>query len=93
VDHRTSTSPRQAGSNSATATTMSPASEDGAGVFYRAAEVLQSQHGVDEMAAYEMMVNEAAAAGTSVREVAHALVNDSSPNLSDQQLPSPRRSS
>jgi hypothetical protein len=45
------------------------------------------------MDAYEIMVNEAAAAGTSVREVAHALCNDSSCNLSDQQLPSPRRES
>jgi hypothetical protein len=45
------------------------------------------------MDAYEIMVNEAAAAGTSVREVAHALCNDSSCSLSDQQLPSPRRES
>jgi hypothetical protein len=45
------------------------------------------------MDAYEIMVNEAAAAGTSVREVAHALCKDSSSNLSDQQLPSPRGNS
>jgi hypothetical protein len=93
VDRRTSTPPRQAAGNSATATTLSPASEGGAGVFYRAAEVLQAQHGVSEMDAYEIMVNEAAAAGTSVREVAHALCNDSSSSLSDQKLPAPRRNS
>jgi len=87
VDHRTSTPPRQT-SSSATATTMSPASEGGAGVFYRAAAVLQAQRGVTEMDAYEIMVSEAAAAGTSVREVAHALCNESSSSLSDQQLPS-----
>jgi hypothetical protein len=45
------------------------------------------------MDAYEMMVNEAAAAGTSVREVAHALCNGSSSNLNDQILPFPRRRS
>jgi hypothetical protein len=43
------------------------------------------------MDAYDMMVNEAATAGTSVREVAHALLNDSSPDL--QAVPSPRRNS
>ncbi len=78
MDHRTSTPPRQTGRDSATATTLSSASEGGSGVFYRAAEVLQAQRGVTEMDAYEIMVNEAAAAGTSVREVAHALCNDSS---------------
>ena len=91
MDHRTSTPPRHAGSDTTTAPTLTPASEGGSGVFYRASQVLQAQYGVDEMDAYEMMVNEAAAAGTSVREVAHTLLNDSS-TPDAQVFPLPRRS-
>ena len=91
MDHRTSTPPRHAGGDTATAPSPTPASERGSGVFYRASQVLQAQYGVEEMDAYEMMVNEAATAGTSVREVAHALLNNSS-TPDAQVLPLPRRS-
>ena len=39
-----------------------------------AAAVLQARHDVTEMEAYEMLVEEAADAGTSVREVAHVVL-------------------
>ena len=74
MDERNSTPPRQASSNRAAAPTMRSASEGGAGLFHQAAAVLQARHDVTEMAAYEMLVAEAADAGTSVREVARAVL-------------------
>lgn len=74
MDDRNSTPPRQASANRPAAPTQGRASEGGAGVFLRAAEVLQAQHDVTEMTAYEMLVQEAADAGTSVRDVAYAVI-------------------
>ncbi len=74
MDERNTPIPWQANSTQATAPTLSRASEGGTGICRRAAAVLQARHDVTEMAAYEMLVNEAAAAGTSVREVAIVLL-------------------
>jgi AmiR/NasT family two-component response regulator len=43
-------------------------------VFRRAVSILQDVHGIAEMAAYEMLVDGAVVAGTSVREVAKAVI-------------------
>ena len=71
MDERNSPNPWRSNNTQATAPMLSRASEGDTGVCRRAAAVLQARREVTEMAAYEMLVNEAAAAGTSVREVAH----------------------
>ena len=78
MDDRNGTPPqRHATDNGAVAPMPRRASEGGAGVFNQAAAVLQARYDVTEMDAYEMLVKEAADAGTSVREVAHAVLADS----------------
>jgi len=74
VDDRNSTPSWQTSDNRPAAPTQGRASEGGAGVFLRAAAVLQAQHDVTEMTAYEILVQEAAEACTSVRDVAYAVI-------------------
>jgi len=74
VDDRNSTPSRQTSDSRPAAPTQGRAAEGGAGVFLRAAAVLQAQHDVTEMTAYEMLAQEAADAGTSVRDVAYAVI-------------------
>ena len=78
MDERKSTpNPRQGSDSREAAPTPRRASEGGAGVFHQAVAVLQARHDVTEMDAYEMLVEGAADAGTSVREVAHAVLANS----------------
>jgi len=49
------------------------------GVFHQAVAALQAEHRVAELVAYEMLVDGAVQAGTSVRDVAQAVVARSAP--------------
>ncbi len=62
-------------------TTIGPRVRNGSapatGVFQQAVAALQAEHRVVEMVAYEMLVDAAVQAGTSVRETAVAVVQRS----------------
>ncbi len=49
-------------------------SAEGPSVFHQAVSILVAKHGVTENAAYEMLVHAAVEAGTTVREVAKAVI-------------------
>ena len=51
-----------------------PTAEPVKGVIHQAAALLQEQHQVSDMVAFEMLVRGAADAGTSVREIAYAVL-------------------
>ena len=74
MDQRNGTPPQRTGSPSTSAPTRLSDSQPVEGVIHRAAALLQDQHQVSDMLAFEMLVRGAADAGTSVREIAHAVL-------------------
>ena len=61
--------------------THSRGSGQGPGVFHQAVALLQAEHHITQMAAYEMLVNRAVRAGTSVREIATRVIKDADHRL------------
>jgi len=75
VDQQHGTPPQRTGSPSPLAPTPLSDSEPAKGVIHQAAALLQEQHQVSDMRAFEMLVRGAADAGTSVREIAYAVLH------------------
>ena len=86
MDQRNGTPPPRTGSPSTPAPTRLSDSEPVKGVIHQAAALLQEQHQVSDMLAFEMLVRGAADAGTSVREIAYAVL-DGHPVPADQVSP------
>ena len=74
MDQRNGTPPQRTGSHSSSAPTRTTAAEPAKGVIHQAAAIIQEQHQVSDMVAFEILVRGAADAGTSVREIAHAVL-------------------
>ena len=74
VDQGNGTPPQRIGSPSTSAPEHSSGTGPAKGVIHQAAAVLQDRHQVSDMVAFEMLVRGAADAGTSVREIAHAVL-------------------
>jgi len=74
VDQRNGTPPQRTGSPNTSAPTRLSDSQPVKGVIHQAAALLQEQHQVSDMVAFEMLVRGAADAGTSVREIAYAVL-------------------
>ena len=74
MDQRNGTPPQRTGSPSTSAPEQSSDTWPAKGVIHQAAAILQEQHQVSDMVAFEMLVRGAADAGTSVREIAHAVL-------------------
>ena len=78
MDQRNGTPPQRTGSQSTSAPMRSFETEPVKGVIHQAAALLQEQHQVSDMLAFEMLVRGAADAGTSVREIAYAVLDGQS---------------
>jgi hypothetical protein len=99
VSERNGTPPPRSSSPRASAHLPSQASRRSEGVIHQAAAVLRDEHQVTDMVAFEMLVRGAADAGTSVRELAHAVLEGDpspvvrvSPDFLDEFSASPSRS-
>jgi len=86
VDQWNGTPPQRTGSYSDSAPTRASATESAKGVIHQAAAILQKQHEVSDMVAFEMLVRSAADAGTSVREIAYAVL-EGHPSPADRMSP------
>ena len=86
MDQRNGTPPQRAGSPSTSGPTRLSDSEPVKGVIHQAAALLQEQHHVSDMVAFEILVRSAADAGTSVREIAYAVL-DGHPVPADRVSP------
>ena len=86
MDQRNGTPPQRTSSPSPSGPTRLSDSEPVRGVIHRAAALLQEQHQVSDMLAFEMLVRGAADAGTSVREIAYAVL-DGHPVPADRVSP------
>ena len=74
MDQRNGTPPQRTGNPNTSAPTRTSDTEPAKGVIHQAAAILQEQHQVSDMVAFEMLVRGAADAGTSVREIAHVVL-------------------
>ena len=74
MDQRNGTPPQRTGSPSTSAPEHSSVTGPAKGVIHQAAATIQERHQVSDMVAFEMLVRGAADAGTSVREIAHAVL-------------------
>jgi hypothetical protein len=86
VDQRNSTPPQRSGSPSTSAPPQASETEPVKGVIHQAAAILKKRHQVNDMVAFEILVRGAADAGTSVRKVAHAVV-EGDPSPADRMSP------
>ena len=86
MDQRNGTPPQRTGSQSASAPTRSSGTGSAKGVIHQAAAILQERHQVSDMVAFEMLVRSAADAGTSVREIAYAVIQGH-PSPADRMSP------
>ena len=78
MDQRNGTPPQRTGSPNTSGPTRTSEMEPVKGVIHQAAALLQEQHQVSDMIAFEMLVRGAADAGTSVREIAYAVLDGQS---------------
>ena len=75
MDRRDGTPPQRTGSSSSTSARQRTShTEPVKGVIHQAAAILQEQHKVSDMVAFEVLVRGAADGGTSVREIAYAVL-------------------
>jgi hypothetical protein len=87
VEQRNGTPQRRTGSPSAAAPTRSSSGAGSAkGVIHQAAAIIQEQHQVSDMVAFEILVRGAADAGTTVREIAFAVL-EGHPSPADRMSP------
>ncbi len=86
MDQRNGTPPQRTGSHSTSAPEHFSGTGRAKGVIHQAAAILQEQHQVSDMVAFEMLVRGAADAGTSVREIAYAVL-EGHPNPADRMTP------
>jgi hypothetical protein len=86
VDQRNGTPPQRTGSPSTSSPEQSSGTGPAKGVIHQAAAILREQHQVSDMIAFEILVRGAADAGTSVREISHAVL-EGHPSLADRMSP------
>ncbi len=78
MDQRNGTPAQRTGNPNTSGPTRTSETEPVKGVIHQAAALLQEQHQVSDMIAFEMLVRGAADAGTSVREIAYAVLDGQS---------------
>ena len=86
MTERNGTPAPRTSSRSSAARVPSQGSERAKGVIHQAAEVLERQYDVTDMVAFEMLVRGAADAGTSVRDLAYAVL-EGHPSPVDRMSP------